>query len=264
MGKKRCREDNSFIHHGTQKQACQQQPKQVKRLQPEKRHSSPPRKLNDLKPEFLCSILGFLGPTSQSLISLAMVNKKFSDSMRAIGKTMLPRAKSHFRIPLKPKSAIESPTSLFVRHTRICSKILFDLTELRFVFNIDPSEIPKLKIQEALTTVFELLEISPALSIALERQVLSTCGKCGGKLFKFCKHMLKNNNSLREESNNLNAHLSKEFCESLLDFSQKVMKSVVYREMQISKQARNGTTKYIETRDGLRCIASACPLNRIR
>lgn len=262
MGKKRCREDNSFTHHGTQKQACQQKPKEVKRLQPEKRNSSPPRKLNDLTPDFLCNILSFLGPTSQSLISLAMVSKKFSDSMRAIGKTMLPRAMSHFRIPLKPKSAIESPTSLFIRHTRMCSKILCDLTKLRFVFNTDPSEMPKLKIQEALTTVFELLEISPALSIALERQVLSTCGKCGGKLFKYCKHMLNNIHSLREENNNLNAHLTEEFCESLLDFSQKVMKIVVYREIQISK--RNGTATYIETREGLRCIANACPLNRIR
>jgi len=146
----------------------------------------------------------------------------------------------------------------------MCSKILLDMTNLRNTFNKDPYQIPYSKIQEALTTVLELLEISPALSTTLERQVLWTCGKCGGKLFKFCKHILKNNFTLEKSSfENGNKPSNKDFFQSMLDFSQRVMKTVVYREVQLSKQVRNSTTTYIENRDAMSCMASALFLKRI-
>ena len=51
--------------------------------------------------------------------------------LNAIGKAMLPRAQSNFRVPLVPLSPNESCTSLFLRHSRACSNVLQELANLR-------------------------------------------------------------------------------------------------------------------------------------
>lgn len=201
-----------------------------------------PVSLEALTPELFCNVVGFLGATSKSLVSLLTVNKRFRRTMAAIGDAMLPRALSHFRKPLRPKSMIESSTSLFIRHARTCSKILSDLTHLRGVLGREPEAIQGNDVREAMNMALDLLEVAPALSISLERQILSTCGKCGGKVFKYSKWMLRTQESHEHQE--------------LLDASRFIMQTVVYRELQLSKQAPSSINSFVQKQIGMKHFES--------
>jgi hypothetical protein len=185
--------------------------------------------LGELSPDLFCNILGFLGATSTSLVSLSLVNKRFRSTMTTIGDAMLPRALTHFRKPLRPKSAIESSTSLFIRHATICERVLSDLAHLRSVLGKAPDTIRGNEVREALKMAIDLLEVVPALSAPLEKQILATCGKCGGKVFKHSKSVLATQ-KLRMDTS-----LIREY-EERLATSRGIMQTVVHRELQLSKK----------------------------
>jgi len=253
--------NNCLLQEESQSECSQNTCKRMRPLNSWCGNSNTSRPLEDLKPELFCTVLGFVGPTSQSLISLTMLNKRFCRTMVAIGKTMLPRAKSHFRIPLNPKSVTESSTSLFIRHARMCSKILTDLSNLRDIFNRNPQKIPATDIEDGLTTLLNLLEISPALSLPLERQILSTCGKCGGKLFKFSKQMLLSVSSYEHIDHGKSISRVK-FFESTLDLSQQIMKRVVYRELKLSNQVQTPMKTFAKKQNGMKCFQTTSCVNR--
>lgn len=210
--------------------------------------------LDDLTPEILCCVLGFLGPTSYSLISLSALNNHFRRTMVSIGNAMLPRAQFHFRKPLRPKSRVESSTSLFIRHARICASILFDLAHLRSLLNREPAAIQGIDVEKALNMALDLLEVGPALSLSLEKQILSTCGKCGGKSFKYSKLMLRSQSDQRQSMESL------EFCtkhNDKLETSRLIMQTVVYRELQLVKELPSSIHSFVQKQLGMKHPATA-------
>lgn len=183
--------------------------------------------LEALPAELFCQVLSFVGPTSSTLVKLSELNKHMNYTMNAIGRAMLPRAKSNFRTPLEPQAPRESCTSLFVRHARTCSSILDQLTQLRVRLN-DSASNDVAELDVCMDTALRLLKIGPTLSVSLERQVLSTAGKCGGKAFKLCKSTI------------LEEHLTEEQVranQERLDRARLIMQIVVFRDLQISKQS---------------------------
>jgi len=200
-----------------------------KKLKPA--HQSP---LECLPAELFCQVLSFLGPTSPSLVVLSEVNKFMNSTMNAIGSAMLPRARSNFRVPLEPKSPLESCTSLFVRHARTCSGVLQQLTQLRVRLNRSQSDVAGM--DQAMEMALHLLEVGPTLSVSLERQILSTAGKCGGKAFKFSKTLIPQN--LGEVNASQTARRNQE----RLDMARLIMQIVVFRDLQIAKLAPSLTT----------------------
>ena len=195
-----------------------------------------------LPPELFCHALSFVGPASTTLLAIAKVNQFFRGTMTAIGNAMLPRAQAHFRITLVPKSPMESSSSLFIRHARICSQVLCDLTQLRSMLLISPTENDSQQVEHAMEMALKLLQIGPSLSLSLERQILSTCGKCGGKAFKYSKWMLTQCSSESEKYINVEPRLLKKEQalsvenQSRLDTSRCIMQAVVLRDLELTKQ----------------------------
>lgn len=195
--------------------------------------------VESMPPEIFCQVLSFIGPTSDSLVALSEVSKFMNNTMRAIGDAMLPRARANFRVPLAPKSPIESGTSLFLRHTRTCSNVLDELTKLRKL--LSQSDIDVADMEKAMDMAMRLLEVAPTLSVSLERQILSTCGKCGGKAFKYSKFLLLRGlsqptenvspSTLQERQANDNTNQER------LNRAQLIMQIVVFRHLQLSKQS---------------------------
>lgn len=185
--------------------------------------------LERLAPDVFCSVLDFLGAASKSLVRLSLVSKHFRKIMLSIGDVMLPRALLHFRQPLPPKSEIESSTSLFIRHARICSRVLSDLEHLRSVLGKAPDTIQGNDVRKALRMAVDLLDVAPAFCDSLQKQILATCGKCGGKAFKHSKQLLGAGDA-RVGSSSLRYH------EEILETSRLIMQTVVFRELQLSQQ----------------------------
>lgn len=177
-------------------------------------------------PEIFCQILSFVGPTSTSLVALSEVNTYMNKTMNAIGKAMLPRAQSNFLVPLVPLSPNESCTSLFLRHARACSKVLQELANLRVRLNQNLSDVAA--VNQAMETALRLLEVGPALSASLERQILSTVGKTGGKVFKWTKQVL--HNLAHAEMSTIVPHQER------LVMARLIMQIVVFRGLQIATQ----------------------------
>lgn len=207
-----------------------------------------PSHLELLPPELFCSILSFIGPTSASLLSLTQLNHNFHGTMKAVGKAMLSRVKSHFRVPLKRESPFESSTSHFVRHARRCSIVLDQLTQLRSLLTKQHSAMMTSEVQYSMDVALELLEAGPSFSIELERQILATCGKCGGKAFKYSKWRLAqslaqpvDNDATYTELRSQNRELSK--TEVHLDMSRLVMQTVVFRDWQLAPKKTGKATR---------------------
>lgn len=178
-----------------------------------------------LPAEIFCQVLSFVGPTSTSLVALSEVNKYMNKTMNAIGKAMLPRAHSNFRVPLQARSPMESCTSLFLRHSRTCCKVLTELTQLRVRLNQHISDMAD--VDQAMAMALRLLEVGPTVSVSLERQILSTAGKCGGKAFKFTKSLVLQN---------LARDISHDDHQDRLDTARLVMQIVVFRDLQIAQE----------------------------
>lgn len=178
--------------------------------------------LECLPADLLCQVLSYLGPTSTGLVALSEANKFMNTTMNVIGNAMLPRARSNFRIPLQPLSPIESFTSLFVRHARICSGVLKQLAELRLRLNRTPVDVAD--IDNAMDMALDLLKVGPTLSVSLERQILSTAGKCGGKAFKFCKGLMLQH--LEETDVEVRRNQER------LDMARLIMQLVVFRDCE--------------------------------
>jgi hypothetical protein len=180
-----------------------------------------------IPPEIFCQILSFVGPTSTSLVALSEVNTYMNKTMNAIGNAMLPRAQSNFRVPLVPLSPNESCTSLFLRHARACSKVLHELANLRVRLNQNLPDVAA--VNQAMETALHLLEVGPALSVSLERQILSTAGKTGGKVFKWTKNQVLHNLAHAEMST-IVPHQER------LVMARLIMQVVVFRGLQIATQ----------------------------
>ena len=197
--------------------------------------------LERLPAELFCHVLSFVGPASTTLLALTQVNQYFRGTVTAIGNAMLPRAQAHFRVPLAPKSSLESNTSLFIRHARVCSKVLCDLTQLRSMLSETANGYDEDQVQYSMNMALKLLEIGPSLSVSLERQILSTCGKCGGKAFKYSKSMLLNC-QLLDHGKEVGTQLLHERQamydrnQAQMDMAQCIMKTVVFRDMHLAKQ----------------------------
>lgn len=183
-----------------------------------------------LPAEIFCQVLSFVGPTSNSLVALSEVNTYMNKTMNAIGKAMLPRAQSNFRVPLVPLSRNESCTSLFLRHSRACSNVLQELASLRKRLNQNLPDVAA--VDQAMDTALRLLEVGPTLSVSLERQILSTAGKAGGKVFKWTKHRALQNleHGLLAELSTIAPHQQR------LDMARLIMQIVVFRDLQIATQ----------------------------
>jgi hypothetical protein len=195
--------------------------------------------LESMHPELFCHVLSFVGTTSTSLVTLSEVSKYMNNTMGAIGNAMLPRAQANFRVPLEPKSPTESRTSLFLRHARICSSVLYTLTELRKILSRPETDVADM--EKAMGMAVYLLEVAPSLSLSLERQILSTCGKCGGKAFKFSKYILVH--GLSQTTNGVSLSTLQEGQakdaknQERLNRAQLIMQTVIFRNLQLSEQS---------------------------
>jgi hypothetical protein len=202
--------------------------------------SDVPSLLELLPPELFCHTLSFVGPASTTLLALAQVNQFFRGTMDAIGNAMLPRAQAHFRVSLSPTSPIESKTSLFIRHARICNHILNQLTKLRTMLQATPTEKDADEVQLAMDMALTLLNIGPSLSLSLERQILSTCGKCGGKAFKYSKWMLSQCASADSKEQGPRFLQGRQLMyvenQARMDKAQSIMQMVVFRDLQLNKE----------------------------
>lgn len=132
------------------------------------RYDNPPS-FGSLPQELFFSIVGYLGPTSPTLCILAQVTKSHRNMMKTVGDVMLPVAKARFRIPLPPKSACESSTSLFVRHARVAKDVHDNLLVLEETIR---KEFPTLEtIKDAAQCnadkIVTSCEVDHALDIAL-------------------------------------------------------------------------------------------------
>ena len=205
-------------------------------------------KLESLPAELFCRVLSFVGPTSPSLIALSELNKTMNRTMNAIGSAMLPRARSNFRIPLEPQSPMESCTSLFVRHARTCSQVLTTLMQLREQLSPSHAAIYVANMDKAIDTALHLLDVGPTLSVSLERQILSTCGKCGGMAFKLSKCMVQQ--SLSHEYSHASstslAEQSRRSAQERLDMARLIMQIVVFRDLHISKQSPSNLATLVQ------------------
>eukprot|EP00978_Attheya_sp_CCMP212_P006139 scaffold13837_cov55-Attheya_sp.AAC.1 len=79
--------------------------------------------LSGLPREMFCHIVSYIGPASTALAVLASVNRNSRSLMDGISETMLVQARTSFRVPLAPRHALESSTSLFVRHAQVCDRV---------------------------------------------------------------------------------------------------------------------------------------------
>eukprot|EP00542_Grammatophora_oceanica_P020028 CAMPEP_0194027316 /NCGR_PEP_ID=MMETSP0009_2-20130614/1483_1 /TAXON_ID=210454 /ORGANISM="Grammatophora oceanica, Strain CCMP 410" /LENGTH=331 /DNA_ID=CAMNT_0038666343 /DNA_START=74 /DNA_END=1069 /DNA_ORIENTATION=+ len=228
------------------RQAPHQQPGP---LTQSKKSESSTKSLESLPPEVFCNVLSFVGPTSMSLLSLSGTNKYLHKTMKAIGDSMLPRALSHFRIPLKSLHVRESPLSYFLRHARTCSDVLKDVQHLRQLLARNPNHLSSSEVDNAMKMTLDLLDVAPALSVALERQILSTCGKCGGKVFKHSKSMLfhtlagaafPSTTTLTERLREQQEAYAKN--QERLDMSRLIMQTVVFRELQLARTHPTGAS----------------------
>lgn len=171
--------------------------------------------LDSIPEELFQVVLSYLGPTSSSLSVLAQVTTYHNKMMKVIGDSMLSRAKKDFRMPLPPKSSSESSVSLFVRHARSCRDVFENLVKLQHTLDKDFDAMgddeersrSTRSLNENSTTAITMQEMSRAIelaldlllsvaiggrcSTALEWRVLALCGKCGGKVFKYCKTKLR-------------------------------------------------------------------------
>lgn len=192
-----------------------------------------------LPAELFCQILTFVGSTSSTLIGLSEVNKHMNFTMNAIGRAMLPRARSNFRIPLEPKSPKESCTSLFLRHARTCSGVLNQLSQLRVRLNQDQMLNDVAIMDKTMEAALHLLEVGPTLSVSLERQILSTAGKCGGKAYKVSRtRMLEGLSAIPPDDGSLMSATTPQTRrnQERLDMARLIMQIVVFRDLQLSKQ----------------------------
>jgi hypothetical protein len=210
----------------------------IRKLESPHACDSAPASLDSLATDVFGNVLDFLGPTSQSLISLAQVNKKFHLTMKSIGDAMLPRALRYFRKPLRPKSLCESSTSLFIRHARICSQVLTDLENLRKILDREPDTVLEEEVYNALFVARNLLDVVSGFSLSLEKLILTTCGKCGGRVFKHFKNVIQS-----ELVKGL-SHGRK--CEEFVEMSRFIMKAVICRELQHSHQPPTSLYKFVQ------------------
>jgi hypothetical protein len=89
----------------------------------------------------------------------------------------------------------------------------------------------------------DLLDVAPAFSDSLQRQILATCGKCGGKAFKHSKLLLRAGDS-RVGSSSLRYH------EEILETSRLIMQTVVFRELQLSKRNLTSLQCFVQNETG--------------
>lgn len=145
--------------------------KMIKTDQPPSIHNDGNASFETLPQELFCSIVGYLGPTTATLCSLARVSKSHRNMMNTIGDVMLPAAKSRFRIPLPPKSIYESSICLFVRHARIAKDVYDNLLVLEETLQKDFPTLETVKdtahCNDNVYTTVTSSEVDHALDIAL-------------------------------------------------------------------------------------------------
>ena len=178
--------------------------------------------------EIFCSIVGYLGPTSATLCSLAQLTPSHRILMNTIGDVMLPVAKSRFRIPLPRKGESESTISQFVRHACVSKEVHDNLLVLRRTLQKDFLDLESMKdntlsaspgvvtsdeLDQSLDVALCLLGAgqshsyllsgsflekpdlavriaNSAATTALERMVSRLCAELGAKAYKYAKLML--------------------------------------------------------------------------
>mmetsp|Transcript_15364 Transcript_15364/g.23799 ORF Transcript_15364/g.23799 Transcript_15364/m.23799 type:complete len:289 (+) Transcript_15364:475-1341(+) len=162
----------------------------------------------DLPKELFGKVVSFIGPCSSALLHLAGSSRYFQKLLNDMGGRML--VKSNFRVPL-PRFFLESDISHFIRHTRACRETHDMLSRLDVYVKTEFENISE--VSDGLSLAFRLLD--QRCSRPLEQKLLSLCGKCGGKAFKFCKQVQHSDG---------------------IDKSRLVMQLVLFRELQISKE----------------------------
>lgn len=153
-------------------------------------------------------VVSFIGPCSSALLHLASSSRYFRNLLNDMGGRML--VKSNFRVPL-PRFFLESDISHFIRHTRACRDTHNMVSSLEMYVRNEFADLTE--VSDGLSLAFRLL--GQSCSRPLEQRLLSLCGKCGGKAFKFCKQAQYSDG---------------------IDKSRLVMQLVLFRELQISKQ----------------------------
>ena len=181
-----------------------------------------------LPQEIFCSVVGYLGPTSTTLCSLAQVTPSHRTLMNTIGDVMLPVAKSRFRIPLPRKDESESTISQFVRHARIAKEVHDNLLVLQRTLQKDfpaletmkdntlgtsPGIVTSDEVDQSLDVALCLLGAgqshsyllsgsflekpdlaaritNSAATTALEWMVSKLCAELGAKAYKYAKVMM--------------------------------------------------------------------------
>ena len=89
-----------------------------------------------LPEEVVFQILSFLGPASQSLVSLACVNRRYRNIMGTIGDAMMKKAQQCFQFSrISDRPSYQSSISLFVHYSQRCQYINDRLIQLQGILD---------------------------------------------------------------------------------------------------------------------------------
>ena len=96
-------------------------------------------------------------------------------------------------------------------------------------------------METAMDMTMRLLDVASTLSVSLERQILSTCGKCGGKAYKYSKFLMLR--GLSQPTENVTPSTIQERQandtknQEQLERAQLIMQTVIFRNLQLSNQS---------------------------
>lgn len=93
--------------------------------------------LSSLPQELILKTISFLGPRSNTLVHLSLVDKRFQRLMTRVGAAALARAKANFRILLPKLNPVESNLCLFMRHSQSHHEIQSKCQQLKKILRKD-------------------------------------------------------------------------------------------------------------------------------
>lgn len=194
--------------------------------------------LNHIGLESFSVILSYLGPCSKDLVSVSQVSKHYNTVMRHVGDGMMEKARSNFRLFLKPVSLNESSISCFVRHARECEWANFGILLIKnFLMNAENTTKFSLEeMNKTLDLCLYVLKRKCSRSLEIKGNIIS--GRCASRIYK----TLARNHNLSYDTY---PH-EKSF---LLRKARSIMMIVVLRKVEIMKSQKNNN---IETEESVR------------
>jgi len=140
----------------------------------------------DIPVEIFCHVISFLGPRSTDLVNLSETNSRYNRLMKLIGDAMLKRANAVFWGNIRRTDQPISSIALFVRLSQECHQVQGRIDTLKRIFKkAFNGQLMSPQIDSMLDYCLDLL--SKRCSRHQEREIISLCGKIGGKAYKESK-----------------------------------------------------------------------------